>query len=71
MAINKNQKCFWALKLKTMKSDNHPIIKTKVPFIVRNIMSKTHLPENESELIQFSQELAKLIINDIEQTMLN
>jgi len=54
-----------------MKLDDHPIVKTKVPFIVKDIMSKTHLPENEKELIQFSQELAKLIIKDIEPIKLN
>lgn len=54
-----------------MKLDNHPIVKNKVPFIVKEIMSKTNLPENEKELIQFSQELAKLIIKDIEPVRLN
>lgn len=49
-----------------MSLDNHPIVKEKVPFIIKNILSKTHLPENEKELIQFGQELAKLIIKDIE-----
>ena len=54
-----------------MNLNDHPIVKTKVPFIVKGIMSKTHLPENEKELIQFSQELAKLIIKDIETVTLN
>ena len=54
-----------------MNLDNHPIVKNKVPFIVKDIMSKTHLPENVEELIQFSQEIAKLIIKDIEPVTLN
>jgi len=54
-----------------MSLDNHPIVKTKVPFIVKDIMSKTHLPKNEKELIEFSQEIAKMIIKDIEPIHLN
>jgi hypothetical protein len=54
-----------------MNLDNHPIVKNKIPFLVRYIIRSTHLPENEKELIQFSQELAKLIIKDIEPIKLN
>ena len=49
-----------------MNLNNQPIVKVKVPFIVKNILSKTSIPENETELIQFSQELAKIIIKDTE-----
>ncbi len=49
-----------------MNLDNHPIVKEKVPFIIKNILRNTHLPEDEKELIEFGQELAKLIIKDIE-----
>jgi len=49
-----------------MKLDNHPIIKDKIPFLVKNIMSKTTLPENEEELVEFSQELGKIIIKDLQ-----
>ncbi len=54
-----------------MNLDNHPIVKTKIPFMVKHIMAKTHLPENEEELIQFSQEIAKSVIKAIEPVTSN
>ena len=51
--------------------DNHPIVKNKVPFIVKRILNKTHMPQNQAQLIQFCQELAKIIIKDTEPINLN
>lgn len=54
-----------------MNLNDHPIVKTKVPLFIKEILRQTHLPGNEEELIQLSQELAKSIIKFIEPVKLN
>ena len=44
----------------------NPIIKDYVPFVVKKVLSKTDIPKDEKELIQFCQALAEQIIKRIE-----
>jgi hypothetical protein len=54
-----------------MNLDNHPIIKNRIPFIVKHILAKTSPPQNEEELIEFAQEIGKLIIKETEPVSKN
>ena len=54
------------LKNIDMNIDNHPIVKTKIPFMVKRIFSKAELPKDEAEMIEFSQLIAKMVIKEIE-----
>lgn len=47
----------------TNQKGNEDIIKDYVPTIVKLVLNKTHAPENEKELIEFCQEIAKGVLN--------
>lgn len=46
----------------------HPIIENYVPFTVKHVLSKTEIPKDETELIQFCQALVEQIIPKLEAT---
>jgi len=49
----------------------NPIIEEYVPFVVKEVLSKTETPKDEKELIEFCQALTEQIIKKIELTRLN
>jgi hypothetical protein len=49
----------------------NPIIEKYVPFVVKEVLSKTELPKDEKELIQFCQALTEQVIKRIEPTRKN
>lgn len=52
--------------------DNNPIVKEYVPYVVKKVVKAAgSLPENEEELIEFSQALAKQIIKRVEPAQPN
>jgi len=54
-----------------MNLNNHKIIKNYIPFIVKNVSSKTGIPKDEKELIEFCQKMGEQIIKRIEPVNMN
>lgn len=44
----------------------NPIITKYIPFVVKEVLSKTEFPKDEKELIEFCQALTEQIIKRIE-----
>ena len=49
-----------------MNLSEHPIVKTKVPFLVEKVLSISNHPKGKEEIILFCQALAEVIIKTIE-----
>ena len=54
-----------------MDLSEHPIVKIKVPALVKSVLRKTTPPEGIDELIEFCQAITEIVIKDIEVTYKN